>query len=480
MSENLYSWVCPACSRRVPSRLNSCRCGHERDPALEPSQAEVQADDASDGGGVLAVGRVVVGAIVIVAVTAFAATRIFRPAPATEGDGRGQDRTARSQAELELTEVSPGPLTTADMLPDRSQNRRPAAPGDPPPYSPLPSAPPVAPAPFPAASTLEDVIGAAVPGVVSIETGGGRGSGFFVGPGVIITNHHVVEGNVSVTVRLSSGDTLPGRVERTSVEVDLAIVRVDNPPPAQPLLRLGSAKDVRVGQEVIAIGLAMGQFQGTVTRGIISAIRRAGPNASLVLLQTDAAINPGNSGGPLIDRSGRVVGITTLKVAGDAESLGFAVAADHARAFLDGSSVRSPSAPAGAQSSAPLVQAFTGKSESELRREQGLQLFEQSLGTVATRAGQIDTYWGQIKAECDGRATGVYEREWFALWDNRLLVNSSDANCLAAVANLEQAAAQVRDAMDQLHEAARRAAVFPGDVRRARSKFDLDWVGWDR
>jgi hypothetical protein len=74
----------------------------------------------------------------------------------------------------------------------------------------------------------------------------------------------------------------------------------------------------------------------------------------------------------------------------------------------------------------------------------------------------------------------VYEREWFALWDNRLLVNSSDASCLAAVANLEQAAAQVRDAMDQLHEAARRAAVFPGDVRRARSKFDLDWVGWER
>lgn len=87
----------------------------------------------------------------------------------------------------------------------------------------------------------------------------------------------------------------------SSQDFDLAIVHVDGVSAAQPVLPLGSVNDVRPGQEVIAIGLALGVFQNTVTRGIISAIRRAG---AVVVLQTDAAINPGNSGGPLLNRSG--------------------------------------------------------------------------------------------------------------------------------------------------------------------------------
>ena len=99
------------------------------------------------------------------------------------------------------------------------------------------------------------------------------------------------------------------------------------------MLALGTVNDVRPGQEVIAIGLALGVFQNSVTRGIISAVRRADRT---VMLQTDAAINPGNSGGPLMDRQGLVVGINTMKIGGSAESLGFAVAVDHARALLSG------------------------------------------------------------------------------------------------------------------------------------------------
>src|SRR6185503_8966058 len=110
-----------------------------------------------------------------------------------------------------------------------------------------------------------------------------------------------------------------------------AIVKVDAAAATQPLLPLGSVRTVRPGQEVIAIGLALGVFQNSVTRGIISAVRRA---QRTVMLQTDAAINPGNSGGPLLNRQGEVIGINTMKISGAAESLGFAVAVDHARSLL--------------------------------------------------------------------------------------------------------------------------------------------------
>jgi S1-C subfamily serine protease len=179
-----------------------------------------------------------------------------------------------------------------------------------------------------APSSLEDVVSRAIPAIVSIEAGQARGSGFFATPRMVITNRHVIQDDVSVTVRMSNGQTLPGRVETSSIEYDLATVRVDSALPSQATLPLGTVNDVRPGQEVIAIGLALGVFQNSVTRGIISAIRRVDRT---VMLQTDAAINPGNSGGPLLDRQGQVVGINTLKVGGPAESLGFAVAADHAR-----------------------------------------------------------------------------------------------------------------------------------------------------
>jgi hypothetical protein len=346
-------------------------------------------------------------------------------------------------------------------------------------FAPAPPAP--APRPSPDAShSLEDVISQAAPAVVSIETRDGRGSGFFVGPGVIITNNHVVGTQTSLTVRLSSGTAVPGRVERTLPEADLAIVRVSSTAPLQRALPLGSAEEVRVGQEVVAIGLAMGHFQGTVTRGIISAVRRTGPGAGIVLLQTDAAINPGNSGGPLIDRHGRVIGITTLKVTGTAESIGFAVAAEHARAFLTGSSSHAPAQASGATTATGLPPVFTYKSQVEIMREQGLQTFEQSIRTVATRAAQIDSYWTQVKRECGGRTAGTYDREWFALFENRLSVTSAEPGCLSALNWMRDATGEIRTAMATLHENARRASVYPGDLRQIRAKFDLDWNGWER
>jgi S1-C subfamily serine protease len=117
--------------------------------------------------------------------------------------------------------------------------------------------PPAAPAP----PSLEDIVGTASAAVVSIETPGGRGSGFFVTPELVLTNAHVVESNSSVILRLADGSTTPGRVQRSAPEVDIAIVRLNQPRPSQQTMTIGTVKGARAGQEVIAIGSALGMLQ---------------------------------------------------------------------------------------------------------------------------------------------------------------------------------------------------------------------------
>ena len=228
-----------------------------------------------------------------------------------------------------------------------------------------------------------------------------------------------------------------------SVEYDLAIVRVDSALPSQAVLPLGTVNDVRPGQEVIAIGLALGVFQNSVTRGIISAIRRADRT---VMLQTDAAINPGNSGGPLLNRQGQVVGINTLKVGGAAESLGFAVAADHARALLDGGKATVPFA-ASAQQSQQLAPAFGARSSTDVARDEGTKRYGQVVEAVSRQAVQLDNYWNRIKANCTVRVAPGYDREWFGLWDGRATLDTPDRSCGSAVQELEEMARQVRSVM---------------------------------
>ena len=328
-----------------------------------------------------------------------------------------------------------------------------------------------------APASLEDVISASIPAVVSIETNEGRGSGFFAAPQVVMTNAHVVSGNVSVTVRLPSGATLPGRVETTATDVDLAVVRVDGASPSQAILPLGSASSVRAGQEVIAIGLALGVFQNTVTRGIISAVRRVG---STVVLQTDAAINPGNSGGPLLNRSGEVVGITTLKVTGSAESLGFAVAIDHARALLSGGRPVDPSLASGTPSSTPLAPAFAGRSTTDQMRQEGTEAFEKVMMALAQRGTEVDDYWTRIKRNCSVRTAPGYDREWFGLWDNRVALTDPDPSCGAAFREMNGLATEVRAVVTSAQENARRAGVYPGQLRDIRRRYRMNWAGWDR
>ena len=192
---------------------------------------------------------------------------------------------------------------------------------------------------------------------MSIESPAGSGTGFFVAPGVVVTNEHVISGNWNVMLK-SAGVSMRARVTKPAPELDLALLRVDTPG-GQSILPLGTATTARVGQEVIAIGFALGLLENTVTRGIISGIRTAG---LATFVQTDAAINPGNSGGPLLDRNGRVIGITTLKFGASAESLGFAIAVDHLKPLLYGSAAALPRpAPAAATNRAlsPLLERST-------------------------------------------------------------------------------------------------------------------------
>lgn len=161
--------------------------------------------------------------------------------------------------------------------------------------------------------------------------------------GHILTNKHVVpEGTSSVQIVMSDGTTYNGVTVLVRDPLnDIAILKVSAPKNFKPAT-LGESDAVRTGQKVIAIGNALGQFQNTVTSGIISGVGRpveagdqSGNNTEQLtnLFQTDAAINSGNSGGPLLDFDGTVIGINTA-VAADAQNIGFAIPIDEVKGVI--------------------------------------------------------------------------------------------------------------------------------------------------
>jgi S1-C subfamily serine protease len=375
-----------------------------------------------------------------------------------------------------------GPPQTAAVA------KTPAKPDSPVPSSPAtpmalpipvpPAATMAAPASVVAPSSLEEVVSSAMAAVVLIDTSSGRGSGFFVTPDTVVTNAHVVQGNSSVTLRMPDGGSLQASVIRTEPTVDLAIVRVNTPRAAQPTLQLGSANAARPGQEVIAIGSPLGMLQNTVTRGIVSGIRNAG---GVILIQTDAAINRGNSGGPLLDRYGRVLGITTLKmVPAGAESLGFAVAVDHVRPILEGKPLQRAAPTASTQQQNPLASAFgPAQSQTDAMRDQGAAQYERVLQAAARRADSLDDYWQRFRASCKPTvAPNGGDREWFGVWNRAPAINSADVQCTQWLADVTKIAEGIRAAMAQADEAARAADVYPGVQRDLRRRYKMDWNGW--
>jgi S1-C subfamily serine protease len=163
----------------------------------------------------------------------------------------------------------------------------------------------------------------------------GSGSGILFTPdGFLLTNHHVVQGNREVRVRLNDGHDLGGRVVGTDPWTDLAVVQAEGG--GFPFAAFGDSANLRVGQLVLAIGSPYG-FDSTVTAGVISALGRTlrSITGHLVdnVIQTDAALNPGNSGGPLVNSKGQVIGINTAIIL-PAQGICFAIPINMARHIL--------------------------------------------------------------------------------------------------------------------------------------------------
>ncbi|MCP3800272.1 trypsin-like peptidase domain-containing protein [Allokutzneria sp. A3M-2-11 16] len=197
------------------------------------------------------------------------------------------------------------------------------------------------------AGTVEAVAQKVLPSVVQLQTQTGSGSGVVLSSdGMILTNNHVVEeaaGGGQIRIQFKDGRTAPAKIIGVDPTSDLAVVQAEGVSGLTPV-ELGRSGNLRVGQQVVAIGAPFG-LSNTVTSGIVSALQRpvrtgneAGDSTVMDAVQTDAAINPGNSGGPLVDMSGKVIGINTaIKTAsggqqqsGGSIGLGFAIPIDQA------------------------------------------------------------------------------------------------------------------------------------------------------
>ncbi|TWP49929.1 PDZ domain-containing protein [Lentzea tibetensis] len=203
--------------------------------------------------------------------------------------------------------------------------------------------------------SIEAVASQVLPSVVQIQVttgrGAGEGSGFITSAdGQIVTNNHVIEGAVGgagqIKVVFQDGKTASAKVLGRDPSSDVAVIKADGVADL-PIVQLGSSSDLKIGQQVVAIGSPF-ELSGTVTSGIVSSLNRpvsAGGESDnrsqatvLNAIQTDAAINPGNSGGPLVNMQGQVVGINSAiyspnSANGQAGSvgIGFAIPIDQAR-----------------------------------------------------------------------------------------------------------------------------------------------------
>ena len=216
---------------------------------------------------------------------------------------------------------TPTPVPTAP--PATPTNNAVAVPGTPVPRSDVETA---FDKPLSSGLSVADVTENALPSVVQIIAGSGSGSGFILNEGgLVVTNKHVVEGSSRVTVRLATGGEYQASVTQRHTDLDLAYIQINATGSFTPIA-IGDSDNIRVGEDVIAIGFPLGQTLGqepTVSIGIISAKRDDN-------LQTDASLNPGNSGGPLLDMFGQVVGVVVSRVEADSSGrpvsgIGFAI-----------------------------------------------------------------------------------------------------------------------------------------------------------
>ncbi|MDR1736664.1 MAG: trypsin-like peptidase domain-containing protein [Oscillospiraceae bacterium] len=210
----------------------------------------------------------------------------------------------------------------------------------------VPSAVSAPPPPSPGETlSAEEVYSKAAPSVVGIISssyiGGSTGSGMIIsGDGYILTNHHVVDGARDITVLLTSGTELEAELIGSDYLTDIAVIKVSAE--GLPAIEFGVSGIMRPGTKCYAIGNPLGMdLQNTFTDGMISAVGRdivlsddSRGDILMTVLQTNCAVNPGNSGGPLLDQSGKAIGIVSSKIMGDytaaVEGLSFAIPMDDA------------------------------------------------------------------------------------------------------------------------------------------------------
>jgi Do/DeqQ family serine protease len=217
------------------------------------------------------------------------------------------------------------------------------------------------------------------------------GSGVIVDAvGLVVTNNHVIEGADQVKVSLADKREFEADIVLKDSRTDIAVLRLKGANERFPVIELGNSDDLQVGDLVLAIGNPFGVGQ-TVTHGIVSALARTqvGISDYQFFIQTDAAINPGNSGGPLVDMSGRIIGINTaiFSRSGGSQGIGFAIPSDMVKVVVasaksGGTAVRRPYLGAKLQSVTPdMVDSFG------LKRPVGALVVSVIPGSPASRAG---------------------------------------------------------------------------------------------
>ncbi|MHB8508995.1 MAG: S1C family serine protease [Candidatus Dormibacteria bacterium] len=269
-------------------------------------------------------------------------------------------------------------------------------------------------------SDIQTILAKVEPAVVFIRTQDyapgryfptqGAGTGMILtADGMVLTNDHVISGATSIQVNLvGQSKSYAADVLGTDPGSDVAVIKLRSAS-ALPTVELGPSADLRVGDNVVAIGNALDLKGGpTVTAGIVSALDRSIDDQSGTLsglIQTDAAINPGNSGGPLVNAAGQVIGMNTA-ISTDAQNIGFAIAVDKVKPLLGQLEKGAPAATVPASGSAFLgvssqtVDAAVAAQDG-LAVESGALVTNVSTGTPADRAG---IQQGDVIVAFDGKS----------------------------------------------------------------------------